>query len=93
MSKQAIQVQQDGASLQLRCTRGLNRGDVLLTVPDSLWITVKTVANSSIGSVVGHLAPWLQVITLTSSRARQLHRAASQQRHVMSSIHFHDWNT
>lgn len=62
MSKQAIQVQQDGASLQLRCTRGLNRGDVLLTVPDSLWITVKTVANSSIGSVVGQLAPWLQVI-------------------------------
>jgi hypothetical protein len=86
MSKQAIQVQQDGASLQLRCTRGLNRGDVLLTVPDSLWITVKTVAKSSIGSVVVQLAPWLQVLTLTIIPRS----AAAPQRHSMSSMHLRD---
>ena len=65
MSKQAVQVQQDGAGVQLRCSRGLNRGDVLLTVPDSLWITAQTVAKSRIGPVVAQLAPWLQVIAMT----------------------------
>lgn len=90
MSKQAIQVQQDGAIVQLRCTRGLNRGDVLLTVPDSLWITVQTVAKSSIGSVVGQLAPWLQVIVMTIN-PRSAH---APQHNVTSSMHLawlHDW--
>jgi hypothetical protein len=67
MSKQAIRLQQDGGSLQLRCTRGLNRGDVLLTVPDSLWITAQTVAKSRMGPMVEHLAPWLRVTKLNAS--------------------------
>lgn len=61
MSKQAVRLHSDGDGVQLQCTRGTNRGDVLLMVPDSLWLTVQTVAKSRIGPMVGQLAPWLQV--------------------------------
>lgn len=63
LSKQAVQLDVEGDSLQLRCAQSANRGDVLLMVPDSLWITTQTVAKSSIGSAVAELAPWLQAST------------------------------
>lgn len=70
LSKQAVQLDVEGDRLQLRCAQSANRGDVLLMVPDSLWITTQTVAKSSIGSAVAELAPWLQVaLFLISERA------------------------
>ena len=41
--------------------KALSRGQTLLSVPASRWITVDTVAASDISEYVSRLQPWLQV--------------------------------
>ena len=41
--------------------KAVSRGQVLLSVPSSRWITVETVAASDISQYVSRLQPWLQV--------------------------------
>ncbi len=78
LSKQGVRLEEHLDSLRLVSDRAAGRGDVLLIVPDSLWITPKTVAKSSIGPLVEGLAPWLQV----SMPPSIIHVAAGGSRHA-----------
>lgn len=61
LAKHAVKVSDSDAGPQLVASRDAPRGDNLLSVPDSMWLTPQSVASSSIGPMVEQLAPWIQV--------------------------------
>ena len=62
LSKQAVApAVAAGGVLGLVATRTVEKGRELLSVPESLWLTVHTVAKSELGSFLAPLEPWLQV--------------------------------
>lgn len=61
-SKQAVAfAEAPGGGLGLITTRVVERGREVLSVPESLWMTVDSVAKSEHGALLAPLEPWLQV--------------------------------
>lgn len=61
-AKHAVKLSDTDAGPQLVASRDAPKGDNLLSVPDSMWLTPQSVASSSIGPMVQQLAPWIQVL-------------------------------
>lgn len=45
----------------LKATRRITKGQAIVSVPASKWITPSTVARTDIGSYVRQLQPWVQL--------------------------------
>ena len=56
-----------GGGLGLVATRTVEKGREVLSVPESLWISVDTVSRSEHGSLLAPLEPWLQVIAVSTN--------------------------
>ncbi len=61
LSKQVAQLADGPEGPQLVAARAAPRSEGLLNIPDSLWITPQTVADSGIGALVEDLPSWMQV--------------------------------
>jgi hypothetical protein len=59
-----------GPELGLVTSRGVGPGEALVSIPESLWVTVDVVAKSDLGPALAQLPePWVQVPSPSSGTA------------------------